>query len=266
MDPLNMLPREHGAWAIVLAPLLIGFLAAPAFSPHAAGLFVLGALAAFLMRTPLQTLLARRDDHRALRWLAFYAAMVMAGFIPLIFLMERRHLLLFAIPVGVILAANLAANLYGRRFDALNEAAGVMALCLTAPAAYYAASAVLGPQAWALWLLCSAFFLGPIFYIKMAALQHRAAMDPALLPGLARMRRLSSGYHGLVLASISAWVVFGTLSALAAIPFAVAFLKTVMRGYGAPQRANFRALGYMEVAYSVLFIIVMSIIAQQGLI
>ena len=261
-----MLPHEHGAWAIVLAPLLIGYLAAPAFSPVAAGLFALGALAAFLTRTPLQALLARRNDRRALRWLTIYAAMAIAGFTPLIILMGRWHLLLFALPVSVILAANLAANLYGRRFDALNEAAGVMALCLTAPAAYYAASSRLDAQAWTLWLLCSAFFLGPIFYIKMAALQHRAAIDPGLQPGVARMRRLSAGYHGLILAGVSVWSFFGTLSALAAIPFAVAFLKTLTRGYRAPQRADFRALGYMEVAYSVLFVIVMTIMSQQGLI
>ena len=261
-----MLPREHGAWAIVLAPLLIGFIAAPAFSPFAAGLFVLGAVAAFLIRTPLQALLTRRTDRRALRWLALYVSLAMAAFIPLIVLMGRWHLLLFAIPVTVILAANLTANLCGRRFDALNEAAGVMALCLTAPAAYYTASSVLGHQAWTLWLLCSAFFMGPIFYIKMAALQHRAAMDPALLPELARMRRISTGYHGLALAGVSAWAVFGTLSALAAIPFAVAFLKTLTRGYRAPQRADFRALGYMEVAYSLLFIIVMSLITHHGFI
>lgn len=259
-----MLPREHGAWAILLAPLLIGFFTAPSFSPLAAVLFTLGALAAFLMRTPLQALLARRNDRRALSWLALYAGLALAGFIPLILILGRWHLLLFALPVSVILAANLAANLHGRRFDAVSEAAGVIALCLTAPAAYYSASSNLGPQAWTLWLLCSAFFLGPIFYIKMAALQHRAAMDSAHLPGLARVRRLSAGYHGFVLAGVSAWEFFGTLSVLATIPFAVSLIKTLARGSHAPQRANFRALGYMEVAYSILFVIVMTLMFKQG--
>ncbi|MBI5247590.1 MAG: YwiC-like family protein [Elusimicrobia bacterium] len=259
-----MLPREHGAWAIVLAPLLIGFSAAPGFSPAAAGLFALGALAAFLLRTPLQALLASRDDRRALRWLALYAASATAGFLPLIALMGRPNLLFFAIPAGAMLAANLAATRAGRRFDALNEASGVVTLCLTAPAAYYAASGALDARAWTLWLLCSVFFLGPIFYIKMAALQHRAAMDAALLPGLARMRRLSLGYHAAALAGVVAWTVCGGLPVLAAVPFALAFAKTAARGGRAPQRADFRALGYMEVAYSALFVIVMSVMSRQG--
>lgn len=261
-----MLPREHGAWAIVLAPLLIGFFAAPAFSPAAAGLFSLGTLAAFLMRAPLQALLARRTDRQALRWLALYGASALAGFFPLIALLGRGHLLFFAVPAGATLAANLAANRSGRRFDALNEAAGVMALCLTAPAAYYAASGALDAHAWTLWLLCSLFFLGPIFHIKMAALQHRAAIDPTLMPGLARMRRLSAVYHGVVLTGVAGWTVFGALPVLAASPFALAYLKTLARGRREPQRADFRALGYMEVAHSVLFVIVMTITFKRGLI
>jgi len=35
-----MMPREHGAWAILLAPIMVGLIAAPAFSPLAAALFV----------------------------------------------------------------------------------------------------------------------------------------------------------------------------------------------------------------------------------
>lgn len=252
-----MLPREHGAWAILIAPILVGLLIAPAFSPLAAGLFVLGALAAFLVRAPLQALLARPEDRKALKWLALYAALTAGSFFPLIAVLGRWKLLLFAVPAILLLAQNLTANRSGRRFSAFNEAAGVLGLCLGAPAACYAASFELGPRAWALWLLCSAFFLGPIFHVKMAALQHRAVADPALLPGLERMRRLSTAYHGLTLAAVGGWAASGGLPAPAAIPFAGAFLKTVRRGALAPERVDFRALGYVEVAYSILFVAVM---------
>lgn len=252
-----MLPREHGAWALLIAPILVGLLGAPVFSPAATGLFALGATAAFLLRTPLQALLARPNDRRALRWLALYAALTAAGFLPLIALMGRWKLLLFAVPAGLLLAANLAANKTGRRLSAVNETAGVLGLCLGAPAAFYAASSDLGPRAWLLWLLCSAFFLGPIFHVKMAALQHRAVADPAALPKLERMRRLSVIYHGLALAAVGGWAAFGGLPAAVAIPFAAALIKTVMRGARAPQRVDFRSLGYLEVGYCALFVIVM---------
>ena len=251
-----MLPREHGAWAILIAPILVGLLGAPAFSPLASGLFVLGALAAFLLRVPLQVLWARPNDRRALRWLILYAVLTAGSFLPLIVLLGCWKLLFFAVPAGLLLAENLTANSSGRRFSAFNEAAGVLGLCLGAPAAFYAASFELGARAWGLWFLCSAFFLGPIFHVKMAALQHRAVMDRAALPMFERMRRQSAVYHGLALAVVGGWAASGGLPAAAAIPFAAAFIKTILRGARAPERVDFRSLGYLEVAYSVLFVIV----------
>jgi hypothetical protein len=249
-----MIPREHGAWVLLFGPILLGLMSAPGFSPGAAGLFVLGATAAFMMRAPLQALCARPGDRRALRWLALYFALAAGSFQPLIVLLGCWKLALFAAPAGLMLAANLGANRSGRRFSALNEAGGILVLCLGAPAAYYAASFELGPRAWTLWALCSVFFLGPIFHVKMAALQHRAAADPSVLPGLERMRRLSIAYHALALAAIAAWAASGGPAWPAAIPFAAAFVKTIRRGSQSPERVDFRALGYLEVAYSVLFV------------
>lgn len=252
-----MLPREHGAWALLIAPILVGLIGAPACSPAAAALFVLGSLAAFLVRTPLQALLARPGDRRAWRWAFFYSALVLAGFLPLIVLWGRTLLLLFAMPAILLLVENLNANRSGRRFSAVNEAAGVLGLCLGAPAAYYAASAGLGPRAWALWTLCAAYFLGPIFHVKMAALQHRAALDKKALPALDAMRRNSILYHALAWAAVLAWGLSGGIPTAAAIPFAAAFLKTFLRGAHEPERVDFRSLGFAEVGYSVLFVIVM---------
>lgn len=252
-----MFPKEHGAWAILIAPILVGYLGAPSHAPVPAALFFLGALAAFLLRAPLQILLSRPGDRQARWWLALYLSLTTAGFLPLIALFGRWRLLFFALPAFLLLAENLAANKAGRRFSAFNEVAGVLGLCLGAPAAFYAAGGDLGPGAWALWLLSAAYFIGPIFHVKMAALQHRAAADSSALPQLRRMRRLSAAYHGLVLALIGVWTAGGGLAAAAVIPFAAAFLKTVLRGFQGPGRVDFRSLGYAEVAYSVLFVVVM---------
>jgi len=249
-----MLPREHGAWVLLAAPILLGFLAAPSFSPAAAVLFVLGALAAFLVRVPLQALWAKSADRRALRWLILYTALAAGSFLPLIVVLGCWKLALFAVPSVLLLAANLDANRSGRRFSALNEALGVMGLCLGAPAAYYAVSFELGANAWTLWVLCSVFFFGPIFHVKMAALQHRACADHAALPGLARMRALSIAYHGLAFGAVAAWALLGGPAWPAALPFAAALLKTIGRGARAPERVDFRSMGYLEVAYSVLFV------------
>lgn len=252
-----MLPLEHGAWAILLAPIIIGLIAAPVLSPLAALLFVLGALAVFVSRAPLQVLLAKPRDRRAQGWLAFYAALAAGAFIPLILLLGCWKLLYFAVPSGLLLAENLLANRSGKRFSAFNEAAGVFGLCLGAPAAYYAASFQLDARAWSIWLLCSAFYLGPIFYVKTAALQHRAVADPGALPALAAMRVRSNLYHVLTAAAVGAWAATGGVPSATIIPFVAALLKSVQRGLRSPERVDFKSLGYSEVGYSVLFVVVM---------
>lgn len=254
-----MLPREHGAWAILIAPILVGLAGAPSLSPAAAALFVLGSLAVFLSRTPLQALLAKPRDRQAQGWLAFYAALAAGAFAPLILLLGCWKLLYFAVPSAVLLVQNLLMNRAGKRFSAFNEAAGVFGLCLGAPAAYYAASFQLDARAWSLWLLCSLFFLGPIFYVKMAALQHRAVADPGALPALSVMRGRSTLYHALSMAAVAAWAATGGIALAATIPFAASLMKTVLRGRRPPERVDFKALGYAEVGYSALFVVVTGI-------
>lgn len=255
---MGMMPKEHGAWAILIAPIMVGLIAAPVVSPAAAALFVLGSLAVFLSRTPMQALLAKPGDRRAWGWLAFYGALAAGAFVPLILLLGCWKLLYFAVPSAVLLAQNLHMNRTGQRFSAFNEAAGVFGLCLGAPAAYYAASFTLDARAWALWLLCSLYYLGPIFYVKMAALQHRAAGDPAAVPAIAVMRRRSTAYHALTLAAVAAWAATGAIAFAAAIPFAAALAKTVLRGRRPPARVDFKALGYSEIGYSAVFVVVMA--------
>lgn len=254
-----MLPKEHGAWAILIAPILVGLIGAPTVSPAAAALFCLGSLAVFLVRTPMQALWAKPGDRRALGWLAFYGALAAGAFLPLILLLGCWKLAYFAIPAGLLLFENLNANKTGRRFSAFNEAAGVFGLCLGAPAAYYAASFLLDARAWSLWLLCSVFFLGPIFYVKMAALQHRAVGDKGALPALDVMRRRSTLYHGLTLLAVGAWAATGGIPAPAAIPFAASLVKSLLRASRPAERVDFKALGYAEIGYSALFVAVIGL-------
>ena len=253
-----MLPREHGAWAILIAPILVGLAAAPAVAPLAVALFCLGALAAFLCRAPLQALVRDRQDPAARTWLIRYAAVAAVTLVPLVVFLGRWKLLYFAAPIGLILVVTLTAGKSSRRLTAFHEAAGVLGLCLGAPAAYYAAYGGMGSKAWSLWLLCSAFFSGPIFHVKMAALQHRVATGGGAGPELKRLRLASAVYHAVALAGVLTASLAGAVPAAVAIPFAAALLKTLQRGFRKPARVDFRSLGYLEVAYSVLFVIVLA--------
>lgn len=248
-----MLPQEHGAWAILIAPVVVGLFAAPSCEPLAAFLFCLGSLAAFLIRSPLQALLANRRNLLAWRWLAVYGVAVLAGFGPLLLGKGRWLLLAFSVPAIALLAENLTANRSGRRFSAFNEAAGVLGLCLGAPAAAYAVSGALDARAWTAWALCALYFSAPIFHVKMAALQHRASGDAKALPALKRMSLASAVFHAASLAAVALWAWSGGVHPAATIPFAASLSKTLARAAKEPARVDFRLLGFAEVGYTVLF-------------
>lgn len=248
-----MMPKEHGSWAVLIAPILVGFAAAGGPSWPVALAFAAAALGGFLIRVPLQSLASPNPAAGAWRWAAGDAALAAAGTAPLLLVHGRWALLGFALPAAALLAYNLRANQRRQTFSYANEMLGIGGLCLGAPAAFYAARGSLAPEAWWSWAACSLYFLGPIFDVKAAALRHRAAADRALLPALARQRRLAIVYHGYALLAVGAAALAGPLPPLTAVPFAAALLKTWRRSRLRPGRVDFRALGYAEVGYAVVF-------------
>ncbi|MEK7388458.1 MAG: YwiC-like family protein [Elusimicrobiota bacterium] len=247
-----MLPREHGAWAVLIAPVLLGLFSTGAADIPAAVLFCIGALGAFLTRPALLALLRPAPDPKARAWLAAYAALAAAGFIPLVLVYERTLLLAFAAPAAFLLAADVRAQLARRALSLTNELGGVAALSMGAAAARYAAQGTLDFRAWSLWALSALFFCGPIFYVKMVALAHRACSDPSQGARLERARRLALVYH--LAAPLAVFALPLDFPRLSLLPFAAALVKTVLRALRPPEKVNFQSLGYREVAYSALFV------------
>src|SRR4051812_46605444 len=135
-----MWPREHGSWAVLIAPILVGFAAAGGGPPLAVAAFALLAFGGFCLRVPLQSLASSRPAPEAARYASVFGGSALLGLAPLLAVYGRWGLLLFGVPAAGMLVFNIRANLGHRTFTLLNEAAGVMTLCLGAPAAYYAAS------------------------------------------------------------------------------------------------------------------------------
>lgn len=250
-------PREHGSWAVFLAPVLLGLFAGPAGSPRAGALFLAGALGAFLTRAPLLALARDPADARARRWLAAYGLACAACLGPLIF-SGRPGLLAFAAPGAALLAADVGAQRRAWTTSWTRELLGIAGLCLGAPAAWYAARGALPARAWLLWTACALYFAGPVFHVKLAALQHRARADAAVLPRLAVARAGSVVFHAAALALAAAAVALGALSWPVLLPFGAALAKTAHRAAQGPGRVDFKALGWQELAFSALFLAAMA--------
>jgi hypothetical protein len=185
--------------------------------------------------------------------LILYCLLAFGGIMPLLLVHGRLGLVGFAAPGVGLQAVDLFVHRGRRALSVFSELSGTLILCLGAPAAFYAARGTLGANAWCVWLLSALFFSGPVFHVKMAALQHRASADRALTNELSRMRMISKTYHVVALAAVVVVAVWGPAPAVSVLPFAVALAKTWRRAGKPPSRVDFRRLGYQEVGYSTFF-------------
>lgn len=254
-----MMPREHGSWAVLIAPILVGLAAAGGGPPSVAGLFCVAALGGFLLRVPLQSLFSASPAPKAAAWAVVYAALAAAGGGPLLWLYGRWGLLGFAFPAAILTVLNIRANLARRTLSLANELSAILVLCLGAPAACYALGGGLPPEAWQAWVLCALYFIGPVFDVKAAALRHRAAAGGSWVPEWESMRRRSVAYHAAAFLAVVAGALLGLAPAVAPLAFLAVLHKTWRRALLAPGRVDFRRLGYQEVAYSVLFTLLLAL-------
>ena len=153
-----VLPAEHGSWAWLLVPFLVGTAVAGRWN-LAVTLVLVGGLAAFLVRQPATIWLrasrgrARRADGPvAAGWtlgLALVALFCLAGLL----LMERATLIWLLPPLLLILVLYLVAARRNRASTRAlwMEVAGAVALAAMAPAAMIAANGNVTAIAWALW-------------------------------------------------------------------------------------------------------------------
>jgi hypothetical protein len=163
------LPREHGAWAMLVVPWIVGCGIARALTLRA-GLVLLGALALFLAQHRLTE--CYRGWRRSGRAggggsLVFLTVLGLAAAAPA----------LAAMPPSVVAALSLAALaatagsllLVDARLDhALpGQALAAVSLALTAPTAFLASGGAGARAALGLWLVNAAFFLWAVGYVNL---------------------------------------------------------------------------------------------------
>ncbi|GBE57788.1 hypothetical protein BMS3Abin01_00709 [bacterium BMS3Abin01] len=172
------LPREHGAWAMLLVPFLTGAMVGAVTAPPdwwllAAGLS--GTLLLFTARPPLLLLFKRRtrsggfgEGARRLAINVLVPAMAAAVLYLWLILCHDLGKMLILAAVGLpLFAIHLAFVDRRRERSAAAEMVGVALLTLTAPLAYGIATGGLDAVAWWLWLLNGLYFSTSIFYVKM---------------------------------------------------------------------------------------------------
>ena len=254
-----VIPREHGAWGLLLVPLFTG-----AAVGVAAGhqlwplvLFTVAALALFWLRTPVESLLGTTPlsaQTPAERKTAFIAsaglALVSAGCLAGLLWNGRNRglLLLGGIAAFVFVIQTLLMRL-GRPWRMVAQLLGAVGLTCTAAAAYCVASGRLDARGWILWAANWIFAGNQIHFVQLRIHAARAATFG---------EKFARG-RVFFLAQVLLLPVLAVATRLRLMPPALmlAFLPGLMRGFywffRGPQPLQVRSLGWSEMKQGVLF-------------
>ena len=257
------LPKEHGSWVMWSVPLIVGAAVAPVWQWRTL-ILIVAALACFLLRYPLATIIKTRKKPRKrptsdrtdlIRWSIGYGALASLCGAWLILIEHLAAL----IPIGLIGATLVAFNLWlvyrKQDMSAYGELAGIAGLALGAPLTYYAASGQLDGTALMLWLVNALYFGGTVFYIKLKVRQQPRVPAPDRLTERLLKGRACLTYQGVVLTIVIVLVALAHMPALLPLAFAPMTLKMI---YGAARwqdkhSLSLPRLGVIEVIHSILF-------------
>ncbi|MEK7406542.1 MAG: hypothetical protein AAB225_15675 [Acidobacteriota bacterium] len=123
----------------------------------------------------------------------------------------------------------------------------IAGLALAAPAAHYATQGRWSVEALWLWLLSGLYFASGVLYVKFRVLSAHARDE--------RVRRWCAAYHSFLLASLAALTATGSLNLFALIAFAPVLARAFWHLVRPSGRLNLKRIGWLEVAYSVLFVL-----------
>ncbi|MEG6521844.1 YwiC-like family protein [Desulfotomaculum sp. 1211_IL3151] len=158
-----VLPKEHGAWAMLIVPFVVGVVP---YGPTWLHLpLFLGWFFLYLSSCPLRMLFRNpQQTNKPVKWLAIYSI------IGTTFLMIPLYYHWQLLSLGLLMVPLLGANLYFARVkrerEFVNNLSGIAALSLGSVASIYVAVGAWTEEAFWVWLFCVLFFGGSVFFVK----------------------------------------------------------------------------------------------------
>lgn len=254
-----IIPREHGAWGLLLVPLFTG-VAAGFASAHRAWpllVFTMATLSLFWLRTPLEVLIGTGSltaNTSSERWTTLIAsvrlgAVSAACLIGLLWKGKNSGLLFLGAATALAFVAQAVLRLFGRRVRMAAQLVGTVGLTCTAPAAYYIGTGRLDERAFVLWAANWIFAGNQIHFVQ---LRIRAARAVTFSEKYDRGRFffLAQPVLLVALALASRWRVLPPLTIIA---FAPALVRGTQWFFRKPEALDVRKLGWSEMKHGVAF-------------
>ncbi|HKW67119.1 MAG TPA: YwiC-like family protein [Terriglobales bacterium] len=254
-----VVPREHGAWGMLLVPLAtaaaVGIMRGGKALPLL--LFLLAALAVFWLRTPLESWLGTTPlraqtavERRALLvFILSLSSLAALMFTALFWGGQNRALLPLGAVVMLAFMAQAALKKLSRRFRMAAQVVGAIGLTATAPAACIVAAGRFDSVAAALWLANWLFAGDQIHFVQ---LRIHAARAQGAGEKLRRGRAFLAGQLCLAAVLIAA-ASSGVLPWLALLAFAPVLFRGIAWFLRSAQPLAVRRLGWSELAHALAF-------------
>jgi len=254
-----IIPREHGAWGLLLVPMVtaagVAFRQSTNVFPFV--LLLTAALALFWLRTPLESLLGisamraeTKEERGSVGFVVLYLVIV-AGLASSMLLWAGHNPLLWLIgaAAGFAFVAQAVLRKMGRGTRMLSEIVGTIGLTASAPAVYYVITGKFGITAWMLWLANLTFAGNQIHYVQIRI--HTSKLI-GVRAKLARTWSFALGQLAMA-AVLAATCVLGWMPWLVLL----AFIPLLLRGFyyfiQRPAPLRVRRLGWNELAQAVVF-------------
>ena len=252
-------PREHGAWGLLLIPLVTGAAAGLSVAQNwlPLALFTVVALALFWMRTPLESAAGtspmRAQSAAESNWLlvaiAVLGSTAMICVTALLWDDHRNELLMLGAVAAVALVAQAMVLKLGRHGRMPAQMIGTIGLTATARAAWYVVTGQFDARALGLWLANWIFAGNQIHYVQLRIHAARAAR---LGEKFRRGYGFFFGQIAMTAALIAAWR-FHLLPGLALLAFVPLLTRGGMWFIAGAQPLAVKRLGWTELAHGLTF-------------
>lgn len=243
------LPREHGTWAWLLLPALIGLLAIG--WPSAPAWLVFGsAVFGFLLRAAMDNWRASQPRrHQYLVWAVLFGIGLHLMIVPPVTHWHRWVLLPLGagIAIGPLCVQTVRWLRIQRRV--LGEAVVVASLSLLAPAVAYAGTGEFDRWTGFLWLPAALYLWGSITFVRMSL----APDTPRAMRVRQERRRTAMRYHAALPFALAASVAGGAIPALAALAYIPMMARTAYSLWRNVPAASVQKLGIWEAIHAGAF-------------
>lgn len=259
-----IVPREHGAWGLLVVPMITGAGVGFHQASHIMPLILLStaALALFWLRTPFESLLGTSamkaetadEVHTVRSFVILLGAIAAVTLGALLWAGRNANLWPLGAAVAGCFIAQAILKKLGRRFRIVSEMIGTVGLTAAAPAAYYVITGEFNATAWMLWLANILFAGDQIHYVQLRI--HTAKVE-GFRNKLAKGWAFATG-QAIMTATLTVVCMARLMPPIASIAFAPLLFRGWFYFVAEPSPLIVRRLGWNELkhatAFCVLFI------------